>query len=221
MESNALEPLEPSLDRVFRYLEYGSASPSKAIEGRILAILPRAKQLLEPKTLLKLREANDLVRDTDYDLPMPIREAAMFAFGLCTVGEAIEEESSRLQYAGNLLDGMIIDAIGSAAVSELAERLGYRVFAIAAGRGLSASRAFSPGAGASKWSIGNQPLIFANLPADQIGVGFTKTLLMRPKKSLSFIIGVDQQIPQAPAPFSCRGCARTDCLYRHEPTEVV
>jgi hypothetical protein len=132
------------------------------------------------------------------------------------VGPAIEQEAEKLRETGRLLDSMILDALGSATVSELCERVAYRVFDWAEKNRLNASRAFEPGSGASRWPLENQRLIFANVQADEIGVSLTSHLLMRPRKTVSFLMGTGTEIEQASTPFSCQGCRRTDCPYRYE-----
>ena len=112
----------------------------------------------------------------------------------------------------------LIDGFRSAMdgpVAELCERVAYRVFDWAEKSGLNASRAFEPGSGASRWPLENQRLIFANVRADEIGVSLTSHLLMRPRKTVSFLIGAGTEIEQASTPFSCQGCRRTDCPYRY------
>jgi len=209
--------VELSPERIFRYLEYGGSSPSKPILEKLKVLIPTARKLAQPQTLTRIcgvGEAENLLKD---DLPSPIQDASFFAFGLVTVGNAIEQEAERLREAGTLLDSMILDALGSATVSELCERVAYRVFDWAEERGLNASRAFEPGSGASCWPLENQRLIFANLRAEQIGVELTSHLLMRPRKTLSFVMGIGTEIEQASTPFSCQGCRRIDCPYRYEP----
>ena len=151
------------------------------------------------------------------DLPVLVQDASFLVFGLVAGGSAIEQEAERLRETGRLLDSMILDALGSAAVSELCEQTAYRVFDWAEERGLNASRAFEPGSGVSRWSLENQRLIFANVEADEIGVRLTSHLLMRPSKSLSFLMGIGTEMKQASTPFSCQGCRRIDCPYRYEP----
>jgi len=112
---------------------------------------------------------------------------------------------------------MILDAIGSAAVSELSEQLGQRVFDWASKRNLYASRAFVPGSGATDWPLDHQRLIFTNLQADQIEVRLTEHLLMQPRKTVSFIMSIGSKLEQTLSCFSCRGCNRLDCAYRNEP----
>ncbi len=211
---------EGSLDllpeRVLRYLEYGGSSPSKLILKRLKQIKPEAHRLIQPKTLSRICRAEEAKLTKDV-LPAPILGAEFLAFGLCTAGASIDEESKRLRKEGNLLDSMILDALGSAAVSELGEQLGQRAFGWASERNLNASRAFVPGSGATHWPLKHQRLIFANLRANQIGVQLTQHLLMQPRKTVSFVMGIGSKLEQAPSPFSCRGCARLDCAYRSEP----
>ena len=210
--------IELTSQRVFRYLEYAGSSPSKPILDKLNELTPKARGLVEPQALSQISRVKEAVSLHKNNLPTPIQNTAFLAFGLCTVGPAIEQETERLRRTGRLLDSMILDALGSAAVSELCEGLAYRVFDWAEERGLNASRAFEPGSGASHWPLENQRLIFANLRAEQIGVELTSHLLMRPSKSLSFLMGIGTEIERASAPFSCQGCKRLDCPYRYEPS---
>ena len=209
--------VELSPERIFRYLEYGGSSPSKPVLEKLDELIPKARGLVEPQALSQISRVKEAASLHKNNLPTPIQNTAFLAFGLCTVGPAIEQETERLRRTGRFLDSMILDALGSAAVSELCEGLAYRVFDWAEERGLNASRAFEPGSGASHWPLENQRLIFANLRAEQIGVELTSHLLMRPSKSLSFLMGIGTEIEQASAPFSCQGCRRIDCPYRYEP----
>jgi len=213
--------VEPSSERVFRYLEYGGSSPSAPVLRKLEKLAPTARTLVQPMVLCRIRSVNEGSYLRKDDLPSPIQEASFFAFGLVTLGNAIEQEAERLRETGRLLDAMILDALGSATVSELSERVAYRVFDWAEEHGLNVSRAFEPGSGVSRWPLENQRLIFANLRAEQIGVELTSHLLMRPSKSLSFLMGIGSEIEQASAPFSCQGCKRLDCPYRYEPSESL
>ena len=210
--------VELSAERVFRYLEYGGSSPSAPVLRKLEKLAPKARALVQSRVLCRIcsvDKAADLRKD---GIPAPIQDASFFAFGLVTVGNAIEQEAERLRETGRLLDSMLLDALGSATVSELCERVAYQVFDWAEERGLNASHAFEPGSGANHWPLENQRLIFANVAADEIGVRLTSHLLMRPLKTLSFLMGIGTEIGQASAPFSCRGCRRTDCPYRYEPS---
>ncbi|MCK4410664.1 hypothetical protein KAV67_00120, partial [Candidatus Bipolaricaulota bacterium] len=73
-------------ERVFRYLEYGGASPSKRVLKKLNQLIPKAREMAQPQALSRIcsvGEAADLHKN---DLPRPIRRAELLAFGLCTVG---------------------------------------------------------------------------------------------------------------------------------------
>jgi hypothetical protein len=215
------EPVELPQERVFRYLEYGGSSPSKPVLEKLKVLTPKARKLAQPRILSRICKMGEAENLHENDLPTPIQGALFLAFGLCTVGPAIEKEAERLRETGRLLDSMILDALGSAAVSELCERLAYRVFDWAHERNLNASRAFEPGSGASHWPLENQRLIFANLHTDEIGVSLTSHLLMQPTKTLSFLMGIGLEVEQASTPLSCQGCVRLDCPYRYEEKHAL
>ncbi len=208
--------VELSPERVFRYLEYGGSSPSGPVLRKLEKLVPKARTLVHPRGLCRICSVDEGAALRRDDLPSPIQDASFLAFGLVTVGPAIEQEAEKLRETGRLLDSMILDALGSATVSELCERVAYRVFDWAEKNRLNASRAFEPGSGASRWPLENQRLIFANVRADEIGVSLTSHLLMRPRKTVSFLMGTGTEIEQASTPFSCQGCRRTDCPYRYE-----
>jgi hypothetical protein len=209
--------IELTPQRVFRYLEYAGPFPSRPILEKLNGLTPKVRGLTEPQTLSQIYRVEEAVNFHKDDLPAPVQDVSFLVFGLVTGGSAIEQEAERLRETGRLLDSMILDALGSAAVSELCERVAYRVFDWAEERGLNASHAFEPGSGASHWPLENQRLIFANVGADEIGVRLTSHLLMRPRKTLSFLMGIGTEIEQASTPFSCQGCQRVDCPYRYEP----
>jgi hypothetical protein len=151
------------------------------------------------------------------DLPSPIQKAEYVVFGLCTAGAAIHDETIRLRNAGESLDSMILAALGSAAVSETCEWYGNELFRWAREKSINASRMFEPGAGSYPWGLENQRLIFANLPAHQIGVTLNDDLAMVPDATSSFVMGMGKKVVQAKVPYSCKGCPQKDCRYRYEP----
>jgi hypothetical protein len=206
-------PIELSWERIMRYLAYGDGNPSKPIRRQIEGLIPRAVALAGPKAIAELIPI-DGFREK---LPALLAQAEEIVASVCTIGPALEQEAQKLQDQGRQLEGFLLDALGSAAISEVTEKIGRRVFDWGREQGISVTRAFEPGAGASPWPITGQELIFSLLSPERIDVRLNSTLLMLPKKSISFAMGVGGQIPQAAAPFSCEGCPRTGCPYRYEP----
>jgi cobalamin-dependent methionine synthase I len=71
---------------------------------------------------------------------------------------------------------------------------------------------YSPGY--CDWPIEGQKMVFTVLDAAQIGLSLTEHCLMRPKKSLSGLIGVGPRRSVAEAGNACRFCRRLDCSHR-------
>lgn len=213
--------IDLGLDAVWMALERGGFSRSEAVEAQVEELLPLGRSLIQPRAIGRIHSATSLSEVEMEDLPSPIRDAEFLCFGLCTAGQAIDDRARALCEEGELIDSMILDAIAMASLSQIGDRLGCAAFDWARDRGLSASRAFSPGAGASGWELEKQRFLFAYLPDDALGVRLTPHLLMQPSKSVSFVIGIGEQVMQAKYPFSCEGCDRLDCAYRHIPSNEM
>lgn len=165
-----------------------------------------ARGLIQPTAVWEVYACHELEGREVSSLPEPIRRAEFFAFALCTVGDRMEGELRALTSQGKMVEALILDALGSAAVSELAEAVACEIGRWAGEREYGASRAFEPGAGATRWPLGSQRLVFRRLPAQEIGVTLTEDLLMKPRKSLSFVMGIGKHVTAVPYPFSCTGC---------------
>ncbi len=209
--------IELDSESLWPVLERGGFSRSDAVEPRVDELLPLAASLLRPRAMGRLYGVGSAVKPDRKTLPDPIRDAEFLCFGLCTAGRAIDDRARALCEEGELIDSMILDAIAMTGLSLIGDRLGRTIFGWAKERDLSASRAFSPGAGASHWGLEYQRFLFDHLPERPLDVELTDRFLMKPSKSVSFVIGIGERITQAKHPFSCEGCDRFDCAYRHIP----
>jgi hypothetical protein len=209
--------LEFREQNILRYLGEGSRHPSSLLEEMVGPLVEVARELIQTAAIWEIYAGDELEEQEVSSLPEPIQGAEFFAFALCTVGDLIEGGIRALNARGKPVEALILDAVGSAAVSELAEAVACEIAQWARGMGYGVSRAFEPGAGATRWPLGNQKLVFEHLPAQEIGVTLTEDLLMRPRKSLSFLMGIGKHVVSTSHPFSCTGCPRIDCRFRHVP----
>lgn len=204
-------------ERVSRYLK---TSDQGGIQKYVDRGLELGSELVESKATYAIGENSQKIID-EYHLPEPLQEAELLAFGISTIGVELEEEVDKLMKEGNYALSNILDSVGSAAVNETADRLGAKVLNYLEGKDLNNTRAFSPGSGSSNWKIKNQKLIFDSLNPDEVGVNLTSSFTMVPKKSSSFVIGLGKEVQQARDLFSCEGCKRADCPYRHTPRKAA
>ncbi|MBS3736664.1 MAG: hypothetical protein V5A87_05985 [Candidatus Bipolaricaulota bacterium] len=204
-------------ERVSRYLKTGGQS---GIEKYVDRGLELGNQLVKSKATYSIGENNQNLVDK-YHLPEPLHKAEYLAFGISTIGIALEEKVDELMKKGDYALSNILDSVGSAAVNETADRLGKKVLRYSRDNDLNNTRAFSPGSGSSHWKIKHQRFIFDSLNPSEIGVSLTSSFTMVPKKSSSFVIGLGQEVQQANDLYSCEGCKRADCPYRYTPTKAA
>lgn len=185
------------------------------------ALLPTATALLKPQSIGRLYEAAALHPASRQRLPEPIRSADYLLFAVATAGRSVDDEAARLRSNGDLVNSMVLDAIALTALCEATAHLMAAVRDWARSRTLGISRAVAPGSGGDRWDLPNQDLLFAHVPAGEIGVELTPAFWMLPTKSTSFALGMGRDIQDVKDPFSCMGCPRLDCPYRHDSSEEM
>ncbi len=185
----------------------GTQKSRKRIESLIEDLLDKYSSNIKPQAIYDIidREKTDL---ENFSLPRPILDAKYLAFSTVTIGKQDREKEGR-----NSLESLITDALENIVLNK-ATREVVRKIKENTRDGLKMTRLFSPGSGRINWGIENQELIFENLDAERIGVSLKSGCVIDPPKSISFLIGLGENIKQPDDPFSCQGCERTDCPYR-------
>lgn len=204
--------LELNKKQIKRYLNYGQA---QAMEEIVDSCIPEARVLMDPKAVYGFKRSDNYWWER-YSIPRPVRKASHVAFAVMTIGNKVEQAVEEYMKEGEFSRSLVMDAIGSSGVSEVSDRVGKLILDWAGENQLNTTRAFSPGAGSSHWSVKNQKFIFDHLDCSKIGVRLTSSFLLLPQKSASFIVGLGSEVNQATHLFSCKGCPRTDCKYRYE-----
>lgn len=140
----------------------------------------RARGLVRPGVAAVILEKSELP-----DLPV-FRGARKVAMCVCTIGPGLEETVARLSAEGDLLRGLVLDWLGSEAVTDISRQAGRWLAGIARAEGLWPGRMFAPGY--KGWDVAGQEFIFASVPVSAIGVRLTPSSMMIPRKSYSFRI---------------------------------
>lgn len=138
--------------------------------------------------------------------------ASEVSVGVVTIGPALEDESGRRVAAGDLLDALVLDALGSAAAEAAADELNNAVCVAARERGLFAAPRVSPGYGA--WDVACQERLLALLPAAELGIALTAAQMMVPRKSVSFAVNLAASPPAGVSDPPCARCGLTRCRHR-------
>ena len=196
-------------------------------EREVLRLLGYRKKGADPSTL-------NLLKEKENELPKLVTPRAVYAIFdksqinhhpvfkgaekvalcICTIGPSLEMQVTALMQEGNLLEGVILDALGSEAAEGAANYANMEICREIDQLHLFPSRRFSPGYG--KWQIEEQRLIFNLLPGQTIGVHLNPSFMMVPRKSISFAINLlphpDPRLKKSP----CQFCHLANCPYKKD-----
>ncbi len=165
-------------------MRIGHKNKPNKIYDTLINIIHEEKEKL--KSLLHAAAVYKILDYSETNHHPIFKNADKVALSICTIGPGVESESRRLMKKDETLRGLVVDALGSEAAEEVAEQVDKILSKKARKMDLWPSRRFSPGY--KNWDIKEQKYIFKILPAGDIGVTFTKSYMMVPRKSVSFRI---------------------------------
>ena len=152
-------------------------------------------------------------RATELDLE-PV-DAVALVVGIVSIGEEIETRVGELMRLGAATRSLFLDAAGSAAVEEAADRLCGMITGDGASGGRMTGHVscrISPGYGS--WPITAQTALFDRVPHKPIGVSLLPTMLMVPRKSISFAMWLGTDARPIAGLSGCARCGLEHCRYR-------
>lgn len=226
------QDLEFDVDAVLR----GQGAEPNAIRQRSPRLVETAERaleegraLIEPKTLYRELNVEGLRHEklklTDGAMlsgeliSQHLGPAERVVLILSTVGEALEARAAELSRE-DIVYGLALDGVGSAAVEALANAACRHFEDQAADDGLQSSISISPGMVGWAVEVG-QPEIFSILEPDQIDVSLSEYGLMRPRKSLTMALGFGPTMQTYGR--TCDFCAMKEtCRYQdhYDPAHV-
>jgi hypothetical protein len=135
--------------------------------------------------------------------------AALFA---CTAGNEVIRWAATYNQQGNSIHAYIIDSIGSIAVESAMDIIQQQLKTEMQGKGMGITNRYSPGY--CNWDTSEQEKLFGLLPTGFCGISLNESMLMKPIKSISGIIGIGKE--SAYKKYTCYYCKDTHCLYRNK-----
>jgi hypothetical protein len=140
--------------------------------------------------------------------------------GVCTVGAPISQRVDAYTREKDLFRGMVLSDLASYAVDLVRQGLCELVEEEANRNGLHVSTPLSPGE--SEWPVSEQATLFSLVDAGEIGVTLSPSMVMRPLKSLSLIMGVGSRPMGSEGGTSCDFCTIRDrCAHRRTRPEAT
>jgi len=230
MKKWTVEDLNITVDGVLR----GQGADPDIIRSRSPRLVDTAEKamasvidLLEPEVLVKEFKVtgfkhNSLEFEDGKKISGPLVTGHLvgtnyITVAVCTVGSKIDGYASEVM-DDDIVLGLAIDGVGSAAVESLANAVCHDLEVKAAQEGFQTTIPLSPGM--IGWGVKEgQPVIFDLIDTDEIGVGLTPSYIMTPRKSLSMIVGIGPDISSGER--ICDYCAMRDtCRYQDQYEEM-
>ncbi len=149
-------------------------------------------------------------------VPPQLRSSVKLGLVVCTIGPTLERQASEYFARGEPLRAILLDSIGNAALQALTKEALQQVGREAKVEGLVSSPLVKPGA--LCWPISNQKHLFRLVSPERIGVSLTDGLVMSPRKSTSFAVGLGIALPAWMPGEACNRCSMGRiCGYRVRP----
>jgi len=127
-----------------------------------------------------------------------------------TAGAGIGEQSKELMAKGDLIEGYILDVIGSvtveAAIDKMQDSFEYEL----TNSGKKITNRYSPGY--CGWALSEQEQFFVLFPNNYCSIKLSDSCLMSPIKSVSGVIGFGSNIKKTA--YECQMCELETCIYR-------
>lgn len=164
----------------------------------ILALVREEAELAA--SLVRPAAAWTVIEASETDGHPVFLQARKVALCVCTIGARLEDECASQFARNDDLKGMILDALGSDAVAQVARRMDRLLAEEALGLGLWPSKRYAPGYG--KWDVSHQAFLFSKVQVEPIGVRLTESFMMVPRKSYSFRVNFyeDRSLTTRPFP---------------------
>jgi len=198
---------------------------SHALKNKVRSWKKKAKALLAPRLLYGVNKIDhiskasvEIHQDCRFKSPKlsktlrPCEEVVCF---IATVGTRIEKEINRLFKQNRLADAFVLDAVGSAAVENLADQFQETIKEAMEEQEKTVTLRFSPGY--CDWPVTEQKELFKLIDSEPIGVELNDACLMTPRKSLSGVFGIYCDDENGKDPYTpCSDCRKTDCPARRD-----
>ena len=203
--------------------EYSRLRPEMKSLIRELLASTKSDHLLEPAIAYEIYPVTEVCQEQlsleggvavhGQLLPSVLPEVKELAAVVCTIGPKLEKEVTDYFHQKEPLRGLFLDGIGSAAVDSLSHEVCKFMMREALSRGYQSSSPFGPGM--PGFLITEQRQLFQLVPAEEIGVSLTPSVMMVPQKSASMVIGIGPRMATWTQVEICACCSsRETCPHR-------
>jgi hypothetical protein len=132
------------------------------------------------------------------------------ALFICTAGAGISRRCKALTAEGELMEGYMLDVIGSVTVESAIDKIQQSLEFELTKSGQKIANRYSPGY--CGWALSEQKQFFALFPKNHCGISLSDSCLMDPMKSVSGVIGFGKNVKKTL--YECQICELHTCMYR-------
>ncbi|HOO98414.1 MAG TPA: vitamin B12 dependent-methionine synthase activation domain-containing protein [Bacteroidales bacterium] len=214
--------LNLTVDQIERVMGYPEGESHETIYDIVAKVMKEAEAICDLKAEYRIfhdiscddqdrkMTVEGTVLNTGSIIYRQIKKSDAVALFVCTAGKEIEERSRRIMKECDVLEGYILDIVGSAAVEAVADLMQDDLEQNVMSSGRKISNRFSPGY--CGWDVVEQHKLFSLLPGNFCGISLTPSALMNPVKSVSGIIGIGVNVKRKA--YTCKFCKMENCIYR-------
>jgi hypothetical protein len=205
---------------ILEWLGYENGQADEFVLDSIRRYISQTKYLVSPSGGIVLKKVQSLsggilcVDNTEFNVGRIIagqlKNAEYIVLFIVTIGNEIEKLSDKLFHQGEMLEGYIVNLIGSEAAEGISDYVHRSVIAKELDPGISLTNRFSPGY--CNWDVAEQFKLFGAFPKSFNSVSLTDSALMTPVKSVSGIIGIGKDVKFGG--YKCNLCKDEKCIYR-------
>ncbi len=160
----------------------------------------------------KMTIIGDVEFDTKSIVTRHMDRSGIIAVFACTAGAEISALASEYNKNGHTVHAYIADSLGSIMVERAMDLIQEQLKTGMEEKGLRITNRYSPGY--CGWEIKEQEKLFSLLPDHFCGISLTDSMLMKPIKSVSGIIGIGKEVIYDH--YTCNYCKDINCLYRRK-----
>lgn len=140
------------------------------------------------------------------------RKSETVAIFVSTAGSELETESKEMMNKGDVLEGYLLNVIGSEVAEEGGNIVEKKLSELLSPFSLNITNRYSPGY--CNWNVSEQQKLFSLLPKKFCGIELSVSSLMTPIKSISGFIGVGEHASKEE--YQCNICDVDYCFKRNK-----
>lgn len=211
-----------SIEAVIRYFGGNRYKPDGATIKRVRNCIDTASNLVTPQatytifSVSRLTTGKQIILETGAQLHVPdcleVCEAQLVSVVIGSLGSALENHCRSLATQGEIYQSTLFDAIGTALLDLLSERISSRIEQTFNPYGLMNGPRFAPGI--DNYPLEHQHQLFRLADGKSVGVTLNSSAIMVPTKSISFFQTLSKSESKHRATNKCQQCRLTGCQFR-------